>query len=160
MSAVTTSSICEASSIPVMSCEIEIRRRKFVESTGSNGSQTEPTPKRRKTKSSQMIRRERVPCVVVGSGQKPVNPKEKLVRLESALQCPRHGTMSVCGRRRDMEDAVSIRPDFIQNRHFFGVFDGHGCSHVCQNCILFNYFPPVRLTKWPFQVLVRLFSGD
>lgn len=160
MSAVTTSSICEASSIPAMSCEIEIRRRKFVESTGSNGSQTEPIPKRRKTKSSQMIRRQRVPCVVVGSDQKPVNPKEKLVRLQSALHCPRHGTMSVCGRRRDMEDAVSIRPDFIQNRHFFGVFDGHGCSHVCQNCILFNYFPPVRLTKWPFQVLVRLFSGD
>lgn len=51
--------------------------------------------------------------------------------------CPKFGMTSVCGRRRDMEDAVSIHPSFCgQNRnfpgglHFFGVFDGHGCSHV------------------------------
>lgn len=46
---------------------------------------------------------------------------------------PRYGVTSVCGRRREMEDAVSIRPDFLpgtSNQHFFGVFDGHGCSHV------------------------------
>ncbi|EAY80892.1 hypothetical protein OsI_36070 [Oryza sativa Indica Group] len=34
-----------------------------------------------------------------------------------------------------MEDAVSIRPDFLPGstssgkHHFFGVFDGHDCSH-------------------------------
>jgi len=43
------------------------------------------------------------------------------------------GVTSVCGRRRDMEDAVSIRPCFTGKSHFYGVFDGHGCSHVC-NC--------------------------
>jgi protein phosphatase 2C len=43
---------------------------------------------------------------------------------------PTYGVMSVCGRRRDMEDAVSARPDFLDGHHFFGVFDGHGCSHV------------------------------
>lgn len=43
---------------------------------------------------------------------------------------PKFGVTSVCGRRRDMEDAVTTRPDFIQGHHFFGVFDGHGCSHV------------------------------
>ena len=43
---------------------------------------------------------------------------------------PRYGVTSVCGRRRDMEDAVTTRPGFIQGHHFFGVFDGHGCSHV------------------------------
>lgn len=46
---------------------------------------------------------------------------------------PRFGVTSVCGRRREMEDAVSIRPDFLPGagkHHFFGVFDGHGCSHV------------------------------
>lgn len=56
-------------------------------------------------------------------------------------ESPKFGMTSVCGRRRDMEDAVSIRPSFYMkkrgvsvNTHFFGVFDGHGCSHV----IIFN----------------------
>ena len=43
---------------------------------------------------------------------------------------PRYGVTSVCGRRRDMEDAVTARLGFINGHHFFGVFDGHGCSHV------------------------------
>ncbi|KAK4431714.1 protein phosphatase 2C 37 [Sesamum alatum] len=54
---------------------------------------------------------------------------------------PKFGMTSVCGRRRDMEDAVSIHPSFCcQNcnfpggLHFFGVFDGHGCSHVATRC--------------------------
>ncbi|ESQ48903.1 hypothetical protein EUTSA_v10020827mg [Eutrema salsugineum] len=51
---------------------------------------------------------------------------------------PRIGTTSVCGRRRDMEDAVSIHPSLLQknseNLHFYGVFDGHGCSHVAEKC--------------------------
>uniref|UniRef100_A0A0E0L3C7 protein-serine/threonine phosphatase n=1 Tax=Oryza punctata TaxID=4537 RepID=A0A0E0L3C7_ORYPU len=53
---------------------------------------------------------------------------------------PRYGVTSVCGRRREMEDAVSIRPDFLRGstssgkHHFFGVFDGHGCSHVARMC--------------------------
>ncbi|RLN04654.1 putative protein phosphatase 2C 9 [Panicum miliaceum] len=50
---------------------------------------------------------------------------------------PRYGVSSVCGRRREMEDAVSIRPDFLpgaSKHHFFGVFDGHGCSHVATLC--------------------------
>ncbi|XP_020252476.1 probable protein phosphatase 2C 49 [Asparagus officinalis] len=51
-------------------------------------------------------------------------------------RCPRYGMTSVRGRRKEMEDAVSIRPDFAKRSsgadgklHFFGVFDGHGCSH-------------------------------
>ncbi|XP_010486793.1 PREDICTED: protein phosphatase 2C 37-like [Camelina sativa] len=51
---------------------------------------------------------------------------------------PKIGTTSVCGRRRDMEDAVSVHPSFLQrnsqNLHFYGVFDGHGCSHVAEKC--------------------------
>lgn len=50
---------------------------------------------------------------------------------------PKFGVTSVCGRRRDMEDAVAIHSSFSQgntdvsaNLHFFGVYDGHGCSHV------------------------------
>ncbi|XP_010543770.1 PREDICTED: protein phosphatase 2C 37 isoform X2 [Tarenaya hassleriana] len=51
---------------------------------------------------------------------------------------PKFGMTSVCGRRRDMEDAVSIHPSFHRihsdDLHFFGVFDGHGCSHVAEKC--------------------------
>ncbi|KAG6681304.1 hypothetical protein I3842_13G086900 [Carya illinoinensis] len=51
------------------------------------------------------------------------------------------GFASVCGRRRDMEDAVAIYPSFCRRdreitteMHYFGVYDGHGCSHVATNC--------------------------
>ncbi|KAF5797211.1 putative protein-serine/threonine phosphatase [Helianthus annuus] len=52
---------------------------------------------------------------------------------------PKFGVASVCGRRRDMEDAVAIHPSFLttdQNcyLHYFGVYDGHGCSHVATRC--------------------------
>lgn len=50
---------------------------------------------------------------------------------------PKFGVASVCGRRRDMEDAVAIHPSFLtkddfqmSSLHYFGVYDGHGCSHV------------------------------
>ena len=50
---------------------------------------------------------------------------------------PKFGVASVCGRRRDMEDAVAIHPSFCRKDHetttelhYFGVYDGHGCSHV------------------------------
>lgn len=58
-------------------------------------------------------------------------------RPGTAEWLPRYGVTSVCGRRREMEDAVSIRPDFLpaaSKHHFFGVFDGHGCSHVATMC--------------------------
>ncbi|XP_043701317.1 probable protein phosphatase 2C 24 [Telopea speciosissima] len=55
--------------------------------------------------------------------------------------CPKYGMTSVCGRRRDMEDAVAIHPSFCprdslqpSGLHFFGVYDGHGCSHVAKSC--------------------------
>ncbi|GMH19064.1 hypothetical protein Nepgr_020905 [Nepenthes gracilis] len=54
-----------------------------------------------------------------------------------AVVCPKFGMTSVRGRRREMEDAVSIHPFFCGNgykNHFFGVFDGHGCSHVAIKC--------------------------
>ncbi|CAI8586190.1 unnamed protein product [Vicia faba] len=57
-------------------------------------------------------------------------------------ECPKYGITSVCGRRRDMEDAVSVHPSFCKEKseqnqkpfHFFGVYDGHGCSHVATMC--------------------------
>lgn len=60
---------------------------------------------------------------------------------EVVRECPKFGVTSVCGRRRDMEDAVSVFPSFCLQKkqmsdgyHFFGVFDGHGCSHVAARC--------------------------
>ncbi|KAL3650188.1 hypothetical protein CASFOL_006591 [Castilleja foliolosa] len=51
---------------------------------------------------------------------------------------PKFGLTSVCGRRRDMEDAVAIHPYFDTKSptgfHFYGVYDGHGCSHVAKKC--------------------------
>ncbi|KAH0458791.1 hypothetical protein IEQ34_011605 [Dendrobium chrysotoxum] len=56
-------------------------------------------------------------------------------------ECPTYGVMLVCGRRRDMEDTLSVRPDLVRRSgeiaaryHFFGVYDGHGCSHVAVSC--------------------------
>lgn len=61
--------------------------------------------------------------------------------VEPASFDPSYGITSVCGRRREMEDAVSIHPSFCRpadqnpaTMHFFGVFDGHGCSHVATSC--------------------------
>lgn len=51
------------------------------------------------------------------------------------------GMVSVCGRRRDMEDAVSIHPSFCgrdqetaSDLQYYAVYDGHGCSHVATRC--------------------------
>ena len=70
---------------------------------------------------------------------KPEKEQDKATKPENELsqEYPKFGVTSVCGRRRDMEDTVSVHPSFCheegQNKkgcHFFGVFDGHGCSHV------------------------------
>ena len=52
------------------------------------------------------------------------------------IEPARYGVTSVCGRRRDMEDAVSVQPELLPGHHFFGVFDGHGCSHVSTRPLL------------------------
>lgn len=56
----------------------------------------------------------------------------------SSDRCPKFGFSSICGRRRDMEDFVAIHPSFCSKEkgdasefHYFAVYDGHGCSHVC-----------------------------
>ncbi|ESQ36158.1 hypothetical protein EUTSA_v10007705mg [Eutrema salsugineum] len=74
------------------------------------------------------------------TGNSSVIPCKKTAR-ETDLR-PRYGVASVCGRRRDMEDAVAIHPSFVRKQtefsrgrwHYFGVYDGHGCSHVAARC--------------------------
>lgn len=65
-----------------------------------------------------------------------VNP-ELLSSVIAREKYPRFGVASICGRRRDMEDAVAIHLSFCRPEHeigirfhYFGVYDGHGCSHV------------------------------
>ncbi|XP_010262609.1 PREDICTED: protein phosphatase 2C 37-like [Nelumbo nucifera] len=69
------------------------------------------------------------------------SPAPVLVEPLVLDQRPKFGMTSVCGRRRDMEDAVAIHPSFCRRDghitaglHFFGVYDGHGCSHVAKSC--------------------------
>ncbi|MCD7445779.1 Protein phosphatase 2C 37 [Datura stramonium] len=68
-------------------------------------------------------------------------PQSVNIEPEVAFDFPKFGMTSVCGRRRDMEDAVAIHPSFCKENsesssslHFFGVYDGHGCSHVAMKC--------------------------
>ncbi|CAM6002940.1 unnamed protein product [Sphagnum balticum] len=70
-------------------------------------------------------------------------------------RCPPHGVVSLCGRRREMEDAVAAVPTFmtlpcdvvggcncdtpsmsgfLSALHFFGVYDGHGGSQAANFC--------------------------
>ncbi|PSS32573.1 Protein phosphatase [Actinidia chinensis var. chinensis] len=76
--------------------------------------------------------------------EKPVNRCESRslrIELEAVRERPNFGMTSVRGRRRDMEDAVAIHRSFCWRNgrspaelHFFGVYDGHGCSHVAMKC--------------------------
>ncbi|KAJ8554322.1 hypothetical protein K7X08_025000 [Anisodus acutangulus] len=57
---------------------------------------------------------------------------------ESLVTCKSHGVISLIGRRREMEDAVTVKPVFLSkgNRKYdyFGVYDGHGGSRVAHVC--------------------------
>lgn len=62
------------------------------------------------------------------------------------------GSVSLTGRAREMEDAISVQPGFFQfpdgsfPLHFFGVFDGHGGSHVISDPPCFALSFCVRLS--------------
>ncbi|XP_028805928.1 protein phosphatase 2C 51-like [Neltuma alba] len=45
-----------------------------------------------------------------------------------------HGSISVIGKRRMMEDAVKIVPGFMGSYDFFAVYDGHGGATVANAC--------------------------
>ncbi|XP_068640402.1 probable protein phosphatase 2C 68 [Aristolochia californica] len=80
-------------------------------------------------------------------GSESAAPENLLVRTTSS-QPPvfdlsaAYGVVSLSGRSRDMEDAVSVGTDFLRSMdrdpcfpmHFFGVFDGHGGAHVAMLC--------------------------
>ncbi|RLN31084.1 putative protein phosphatase 2C 49 [Panicum miliaceum] len=111
------------------------RRRPRVE-LGVSGA-CRPTPAADEGGSGSGGKRRRVACAAPGrSSRRPAAARF------GSMWWPRYGVTSVCGLRREMEDAVSIRPDFLHGgcasssgkHHFFGVFDGHGCCHVARLC--------------------------
>ncbi|KHN07593.1 Protein phosphatase 2C 37 [Glycine soja] len=59
-----------------------------------------------------------------------VSETKNVTVSEVEEESPKFGVTSVCGRRRDMEDSVSVRPSFTQGFHYFGVFDGHAPAVV------------------------------
>lgn len=75
------------------------------------------------------------------SSHKPPFLSQADGHITSNSSNPPHGAVSVCGRRRNMEDFVDIAPDFVPDStnpggalHFFGVFDGHG-GHQVRICV-------------------------
>ena len=64
--------------------------------------------------------------------------RKRRVEAGELLVARKHGASSVAGRRREMEDAVSVREAFAAGGagrcDFYGVFDGHSCSHVAEAC--------------------------
>ncbi|XP_020673676.2 protein phosphatase 2C 51-like isoform X2 [Dendrobium catenatum] len=55
---------------------------------------------------------------------------------ETNPPCVSHGWVSVIGRRREMEDAVSVEPGFFGagEYDFYAVYDGHGGAIVAEVC--------------------------
>lgn len=120
---------------------MEIRRYKFV-----SGEQ-DPV-----FVDGELQRRGRRESTVIYELAKTETAKEVVVLCESLSSTvmalpdpdayPKYGVASVCGRRREMEDAVAVHPFFFRQQtefssigyHYCGVYDGHGCSHVAMRC--------------------------
>lgn len=160
----TAADTCETISRAARRRRIEVRRFKFVTGVDSPAQPLESNCKRQKMditapiKEVAEMQEEEVSFCGVGSCSGTEAGDESIIcsslesvddgrsaKAEPAVavlnECPTYGVMSVCGRRRDMEDTFSVHPDLhkrsdgIQARyHFFGVYDGHGCSHVAVSC--------------------------
>lgn len=105
------------------------------------------------TKETMTAVREFRPVILRGAPVVLRRPLTTSALVVDAETFPKFGMDSVCGRRRDMEDAVAIHPSFCLGEdettasgelHYFAVFDGHGCSHVRFN---FNELVLDKLNK-------------
>lgn len=160
-----TSTQCEPSSRVARRRRMELRRFKFV--AGVAPSETENGQKRRKLEAAYPYAEacswkcantfENCASEVEGSclqsehgGSDKEHPQTSFqADLQMENEYPKFGIASVCGRRRDMEDAVAVHPSFLRQHHqttngshYFGVYDGHGCSHVRISCSSFVHQLP------------------
>ncbi|GLT84101.1 hypothetical protein SLE2022_023520 [Rubroshorea leprosula] len=81
---------------------------------------------------------------VSASSIEKLEPETETAEVKLAAEAeaePVFGMMSIAGRSREMEDAVSVRtnlcrPEMNHSRpvHFFAVYDGHGGAHVAASC--------------------------
>lgn len=107
------------------------RRMDFLQinATAGDGNSSEPSsPPQQKARKRRSVHQH-----IPGGCEKT---EENRVVMERERNI-KYGMTYVCGRRREMEDTVSVHTCFatLKNQphfplHFFGVFDGHGCSHV------------------------------
>ncbi|KAL8210702.1 hypothetical protein R6Q57_005139 [Mikania cordata] len=120
---------------------MKIEQLKLMATAASNMVMPEINKKRRKVGTV-------LELVEIGAQSTDVKPEEvgssstvSVTLSESVGENSRFGLTVVCGRRRDLEDAVAVKPAFCKTRspnsndlHFYGVYDGHGCSHVAMKC--------------------------
>ena len=138
-----TSTACEQSSRAARRRRMEIRRFKFVAGVATPEPESSSTEQKRQklegyyTASFSSTDDEKKEVVVVET-KEISNSNDGCASTSVSSEYPKFGVASVCGRRRDMEDAVAIHPSFSSHDHnsttklhYFGVYDGHGCSHVC-----------------------------
>ena len=69
-------------------------------------------------------------AVVSGGGEEKRGKEGK----KRASTCVPHGSMSVIGRRRAMEDALTVAPGEFASYDFYAVYDGHGGARVAYAC--------------------------
>ncbi|KAK4606621.1 hypothetical protein RGQ29_000740 [Quercus rubra] len=156
-----TSTACEQSSRAARRRRMEIRRFKFVTGVATPEPESTSTEQKRQKLEGYYTATFSRDCKnAVETSFTNDEKKEQVVvekeRLETkeisnsndgsastsvSSEYPKFGVASVCGRRRDMEDAVAIHPSFSSDDHnsttklhYFGVYDGHGCSHVATKC--------------------------
>nr|GEY64517.1 protein phosphatase 2C 37-like [Tanacetum cinerariifolium] len=74
-------------------------------------------------------------CGVVGETKTPTTVEHKNGRQRRRMDMDMDIRQL---KRRDLEDAVAVKPAFVNrdqdDLHFYGVYDGHGCSHVAMKC--------------------------
>lgn len=116
---------------------MEIRRFKYVAGVVTPPEEAERGLKRIKGTSRDFDNAEENSCLEEEKRCAKVSGEQTAPDLESSGDRPKFGFASVCGRRRDMEDALAVHPSFLRRQngaatdlHYYGVYDGHGCSHV------------------------------
>ncbi|CAN6217327.1 unnamed protein product [Urochloa humidicola] len=126
MAQVCCDSAAAAATAPVVGPEAEARARARAE---------------RRRRAGEGGRWKHAPAAAAGAAaEAAATTRKRRVEAGELLVARKHGAASVAGRRREMEDAVSVREAFagagsVNGRcDFYGVFDGHGCSHVAEAC--------------------------